>query len=64
MDNALIDGIVELNRRGAAVLFGRSTYGHTKIKVRFGPLKLRTRYYKTDDETYAELKDRLRQDES
>jgi hypothetical protein len=62
MDNALVDRIIEMRRRGAAIWFARTANGRIKVKVKFGPFHMMTRRYHPDEATFEALKQRMRAD--
>ena len=59
-DPEIIAGVMSLYDSGAEVLFSRSHTGEAKIKVRYGPFKLRTARYTVNDKTAVAIKDLMR----
>ena len=52
--------ILALFDKGAEVLFSRSHSGEAKIKVKYGPFKLRTARYTVNDKTAVAIKNAMR----
>ena len=61
MKQQIVDEIVAFDQAGATVLFGRSAAGRAKVKIKHGPLHLRTKRYQLDEETFTLVKQKLRQ---
>jgi hypothetical protein len=59
-DPEIIAGVMGLYDNGAEVLFSRSHTGEAKIKVRYGPFKMRTARYTVNDKTAVAIKDLMR----
>ena len=60
MDEDIVEAVISKARSGAEVLFGRGNYGELKIKVRYGPMRLMTKRYHVDFETWQEVRARLK----
>ena len=59
-DPDIVAGIMGLFDNGADILFSRSHTGEAKIKVKYGPFKLRTARYTVNDKTAVAIKDLMR----
>jgi hypothetical protein len=59
-DSEIIAEILRMFDSGADVLFSRSHTGEAKIKVKYGPFKLRTARYTVNDKTAVAIKDSMR----
>jgi hypothetical protein len=59
-DSEIIAEILRMFDNGADVLFSRSHTGEAKIKVKYGPFKLRTARYTVNDKTAVAIKDSMR----
>lgn len=59
MDKRLIKNVLEHVHRGHKVLFGVDHLGIVHIRIKHGPFKLLTVRYRTDQATFAAIKQRL-----
>ncbi len=60
MDLNVVESVVDYSSKGCKILFGHNVLGGMKIKVKYGPFKILTKRFKTDIETYYEVKRRLK----
>ena len=59
-DSGVMREILDLYNKGAEVLFSRSHTGEAKIKVKYGPFKLRIARYTVNDKTAVAIKNTMR----
>ena len=59
MDNRLIEKVLDHFVGGDDVFFGVDYLGTASIKIKYGPLKLRTLVYETDPATAEVIKDEI-----
>ncbi len=60
MNQKIVDSVMLHSSKGHQVLLGHHHGGKSKIKIKFGPFGLLTTRYDTDFETFEEIKNRLR----
>ena len=64
MDSVEMDSveiILHHLQRGDEILFGRSHNGRSKIKIKYGPLRLLTKRVQVDEKTMGEIKNAIRE---
>ena len=60
LDSGIIAEVIKHFDNGSDVLFSRSHTGEAKIKVKYGPFKLRIARYTVSDKTAVAIKDLMR----